>query len=536
MFARAPGVRKAFLRAKGNTMQRKLTIFYTSDVHGCFSPTDYAGGGETASGLINCMNNFAGDGNTLIIDGGDILQGSPMTYYLYSQRRGGSCVPARLMNTGGYDFVTLGNHDFNYGKTEIERYLGALDAVCLCANTDGIAGVRKTAVVRMENGLRVGLTGVTTQYVTHWEKPENLEGIGVTDAFSAARAALEELKAQDVDLTVCIYHGGYENDPETGEPLSVSGENQGCRICNELDFDILLTGHQHMAAENLRINNTYTCQPPDKAAAYIRMDVGVDSFIPAQAGRNGVAAGRVTARSRLCKPWETPLPEAMDYIRPVEEETGKWLDTPVGHLDVPLTPAEPLDMALNGSLIANFFNQVQLEASGADVSVTSLANTVRGFAKEVTIRDIVSTYIFPNTLVTLELDRTQLKQALERSAEYFDFDAGGRLRISSGFLRPTVQHFNFDYVAGVNVTFDLRRPPGDRVTSILYRGEELSGDRKLTVCMNNYRASGAGGYGVYAGCRVVREQPTEISELIIDYVLRHRDISVDKTKWLRVIY
>ena len=54
--------------------------------------------------------------------------------------------------------------------------------------------------------------------------------------------------------------------------------------------------------------------------------------------------------------------------------------------------------------------------------------------------------------------------------------------------------------------------------------------------MNNYRASGAGGYGVYAGCRVVREQPTEISELIIDYVLRHRDISVDKTKWLRVIY
>ena len=74
------------------------------------------------------------------------------------------------------------------------------------------------------------------------------------------------------------------------------------------------------------------------------------------------------------------------------------------------------------------------------------------------------------------------------------------------------------------------------MTSILYRGEELSGDRKLTVCMNNYRASGAGGYGVYAGCRVVREQPTEISELIIDYVLRHRDISVDKTKWLRVIY
>ena len=124
-------------------MQRKLTIYYTSDVHGYFSPVDYASGKSAQSGLANCMNGFANDGNTLIIDGGDILQGSPLTYYLYSQRRDGDCVPARLLNLGGYDFVTLGNHDFNYGKAEIERYLRELDAVCLCANIGGIAGVRR---------------------------------------------------------------------------------------------------------------------------------------------------------------------------------------------------------------------------------------------------------------------------------------------------------------------------------------------------------------------------------------------------------
>ncbi len=53
---------------------------------------------------------------------------------------------------------------------------------------------------------------------------------------------------------------------------------------------------------------------------------------------------------------------------------------------------------------------------------------------------------------------------------------------------------------------------------------------------SNYRASGAGGYGVYTECEVLREQPTEIAELIIDYVLRHKDITVDKTKWLNIIY
>ena len=203
------------------TMQRKLTIYYTSDVHGYFSPVDYASGKSAQSGLANCMNGFANDGNTLIIDGGDILQGSPLTYYLYSQRRDGDCVPARLLNLGGYDFVTLGNHDFNYGKAEIERYLRELDAVCLCANIGGIAGVRRIAVVTLQNGLRVGLTGVTTHFVSQWEQPANLDGITVTDAFTAAAEAYAELQQQQVDLTVCIYHGGFENDLRTGAQPAV---------------------------------------------------------------------------------------------------------------------------------------------------------------------------------------------------------------------------------------------------------------------------------------------------------------------------
>jgi 2',3'-cyclic-nucleotide 2'-phosphodiesterase / 3'-nucleotidase len=154
----------------------------------------------------------------------------------------------------------------------------------------------------------------------------------------------------------------------------------------------------------------------------------------------------------------------------------------------------------------------------------------------VTIRDIVSTYIYPNTLKTLLVNRAVLKEALERSAEYFTFDENGRLCISESFLRPVEQHFNYDYISGIEVTIDIRRETGNRVTSIKYHGEELANDKKLTLCMNNYRATGAGGYGIYANCEIVREQPTEISELIIDYVERHGSIIVDKTKWLNIIY
>ena len=154
---------------------------------------------------------------------------------------------------------------------------------------------------------------------------------------------------------------------------------------------------------------------------------------------------------------------------------------------------------------------MQLEASGADISCTCLANTLRGFSEDVTVRDIVASYVFPNTLKTIRVDRAVLTKALERSADYFAFDENGALTVSESFLRPIVQHFNFDFIAGVEATIDLRRAPGERVISIRWKGEELTEDQSLTLCMNNYRASGAGGYEAYADCETVREQTEEIS-------------------------
>ena len=69
-----------------------------------------------------------------------------------------------------------------------------------------------------------------------------------------------------------------------------------------------------------------------------------------------------------------------------------------------------------------------------------------------------------------------------------------------------------------------------------YQGSELPENRELTLCLNNYRASGAGGYEAYKACPLLAEQPTEISELIMQYVEREREITVDKTQWLHLIH
>ena len=504
-------------------MDRKLTIYFTSDIHGYFSPTDYANNCRAATGLANCAANFTHDPNALILDGGDTLQGSPFTYWLYSRTEEKSLIPAKLMKLAGYDFFTLGNHDFNYGTAELERYIEAMDARCLCANVQGLRGAERFAVVTLENGLRVGLTGVTSQFVPKWEKPENIAGLSFADAFETARDILAELKTRQVDITICIYHGGFENDLDTGRPISKTLENEGWRMCQELDYDILLTGHQHMPFADKCVNGTFTCQPPDKARQYIRMDVTVDD-------------GKVVAKSELC-PAGDVTPEAFkELLEPLEAETAKFLDTPLGHLDRDLRPSTPLKRALKGSLIANFYNQVQLEASGADISCTCLANTMRGFSENITVRDIVASYVFPNTLKTIMVDRAVLTKALERSADYYAIDENGEVCVSDSFLHPIVAHFNFDFITGIEATIDLHRAPGERVTSIRWHGEELPEDKTLTMCLNDYRASGAGGYDFYADCELVREQPDDIAELIINYVDRHRDITVDKTYWLNILY
>ncbi len=514
-------------------MDKKLTVYFTSDVHGYFSPVNYATGQRAETGLANCLSAFRKDGNTLIIDGGDMLQGSPLTYYLHKNKAHSSLIPAAVMNCGGYDFVTLGNHDFNYGPEHLQEYLDALDGVCLCANVEGLRGIRKTAVVTMENGLRVGLTGIVTHFVNLWERPENLEGLTVKEPIPCAKEALRQLREQNVDLTICIYHGGFENDLDTGRLLSDTGENQGYEICRDLNFDILLTGHQHIAMPGKRLFDTYICQTPDKAKQYIRLEAMVSGKTDAG---NQVAAGFLTAEAKLMEPETHTNPEAAEILAPADAETAAWLDVPVGHLDTALQPKDPLTMAVEGSYIANFFNQVQLEASGADLSATSLANEVKGFNREVTVRDVVATYVYPNTLETLAVNRKVLVQALERSAEYYDFDEQGRLCISEAFLKPKVEHYNFDYISGLKVVLDLRQPKGKRVQSVKYQGEELAEDRELTICMNNYRSTGTGGYPFYAECKKVREQPTEIAEMIMDYVVSHGDIQVDKTQWVTILY
>ena len=496
-------------------MANRLTLYFTSDTHGFLYPTNYISPEPCAVGLLSMA--FPKDGNTLIMDGGDTLQGSPLTYYCQA-----NAIPQPItaaMNAMGYDYVTLGNHDFNYGYDAMQAHLTGLTARCLCANVQDtthhlpIAGY---AVHVLDNGIRVGIVGAVTDWVNRWERPEHLTRLAVSDPYPAMAAAVAALRGR-VDVLIGLYHGGFEKDLRTGKVLSRTDENIACKLCETLPLDILLTGHQHMGIANTVFHGTHVVQTPCNASAFARLQIDAEGVISSELIRPD-APGTLT-------PQQLPLYRAMNG----------WLDSPIGHLSQPLRPTDKLSMALHGSAIARFFNQVQMDATGAQVSCASLGNEVRGFERNVTVRDVVASYVYANTLVVLRVTGQALRLALEQCARYFAVAADGTVGISPAFRLPKEAFYNYDFFDGISYTLDLRKPEGQRVTRLEREGAPIGAAETLSLVMNHYRATGAGDFDGYQTCERIAENVTEVSELILNYLRAHDCVTIPTENSYRVI-
>lgn len=212
-----------------------------------------------------------------------------------------------------------------------------------------------------------------------------------------------------------------------------------------------------------------------------------------------------------------------------------WLDQPIGELAYPISPEGKLDAALYGSQVAALFNQVQLAETGADFSCTSLGNDPVGLASPVTMRGVTAAYLFANTLVVLEVTKEVLRQTLERCAAYFTL-VGDQPQISEEFLLPKVEHYNYDFYAGLAYTFDLRRPVGSRVVRLTKLDGSPLGNGKFRLCTSNYRATGTGGYGILRACPVLWRGGVEMPDLTARYIQTHSPVPELHNAEMRVIW
>ncbi len=370
----------------------------------------------------------------------------------------------------------------------------------LCANvTDKTSGIKISPyAVKEIGGYKIGIAGVVTDWVNLWERKENLENFEIRDAFTSAKEVLEKLKKEKTDFNILIYHGGYEIDLKTGEKLSDTSENVGGKIASELDYDLILAGHQHMELSG-EINKTFAVESPANGmkAAIIEIEA---------------CEGKISASFIEPSLQENYLEEKYKYV---EEKVQDYLDEPIARLSRDYLPDDKIKMALKGSDLADLINKIQLDYTGAEISITSFASVITGLKKNLTTRDVLNTYRFPNTALVLEIDGKTLREALEEDYTYIVYD--GDYKIAKKFLEPKEEHYNFDFFYGIDFDLDLKKEVGKRIGKIYFKGREVKDSDKFSIVMNNYRATGAGGFDMYKNLRVIKNYDKEISEILLDY-------------------
>ena len=502
----------------------RIRILYTSDLHGKVYPYSYADGAEKMYGLarLKTLADSLRDENTILIDNGDVLEGSPLTFYHFKNQKEEVCPATTAMRRMNYDFVNIGNHDFNFGTDALFLHLKETGAECITTNvTYRGRAFGKPYVIRELAGRRIAFFGIMTQYVPHWEQPENIRDVVFSDAFETAQKTVRLIKeTEKTDYIVCVYHGGLERDLKTGEAIEVqTGENEGYRILKEIDgIDVLLTGHQHRTICETLFGTL--CMQPGADGAYLAC-VEIDM-------EEGAITGKLL-------PANTAPEEAMmRALQPVEDTVQAWLDTPLGTSKVDLVIRDGFDARLNKSQVATFLNMVQSETTGAELSASAIFLGATGFSEHITMRQLVATYVFPNTLVVKRVTGKALRAFLERAAQFFDVK-DGKVVISASHDFPTPQHFNYDMVDGVTYTIKAGNPVGERVILLQKDGKDVRDDDVFTLAVNNYRAAGGGEYTMIAEAETVREDLTSMVDLIADYIMRNPVIDFTPVNNIRVI-
>lgn len=512
-----------------------VVILGTTDQHGNLFPVDYYTNKPDNRGLAKVATLVKGirkeTKNVLVIDSGDCIQGTPLEYYHNKKNNSPADPMMTAMNALGYDSMTVGNHEYNFGLQVLEKARSEAKFPWLSANTYN-KGTNQTHyqpyIVKDVGGARIAVLGLTTPGIPNWENTQNYAGLEFREPLSEAKKWVPLLRQKEhADVVVIAMHMGLEQDLRTGEinPGQVTNENQAIAIAKQVPgVDFIFMGHTHRDVPSVVINGVQLIQANLWGRHLARVDLYLEN-----AGRGWHVYARA-ARTIPVDDRVMPDPELLALGQPYDQETQAWLSRAIGESAETLTATEA---RFRDTAILDLIQRVQLETGKADVSMAAVFNDNASIAKgPVTVRDIAGLYVYENTLVVLEVTGQQLKDALEHSAKYFrPYEPGKSL---AELVDEKIPSYNFDIAEGVTYVLDVSKPIGSRIENLQFQGKPLSLTQKLKLATNNYRVNGGGGYTMYQGAPVVYRSSQEIREMIIDWVERHKTIPTEATNNWRI--
>ena len=509
-----------------------ITILGTSDMHGNIWGYSYEDNAESTNNGMARLYTYiqqvrAENPNTILIDAGDDIQGTIMTDDLYNKTPEEPHPVIAAMNYMGYDAMTLGNHEFNWGIPTMQAILSQADFPVLAANVTDADGQLVTGAgwtIVEKGGVKVAVIGVVTPDVPIWDGgKEGIDDAVYEAANVAVGKAIDEIGVQADVIVVSAHMGMYAEFDEEG------GSDSAQKILDDNpEIDVLQVAHNHVVVSEKQ-GDVAIGGVRNGGRDIARFDLTLDADNNVVDATVEIVDMAEVAPSQEIR--DIPLvaeahQKTIDYIAGGTDESGEPLP-PLGSTTARFQPDNEIAGLPQGRLedtaVMDLINQIQLENSGADVSAAALfKNTSDLPAGDINYGNIFDIYKFDNTLYRVQVTGAELKAYMEWSAECYNQWKEGDINIS---FDPEYPDYLYDMFAGVDYEIDLSQPKGERIKNVMFKGEPLEDDQTLTLAVNNYRYSSAlKAQGIVSGTKEW-ESSNSIRDMIVAYFAAHSPVA-----------
>lgn len=432
------------------SMEGKIVILHTNDTHGhAMTDPDSTTMGFTV--LSALKNKYEEQGATVLtVDAGDTFHGMPVAQY----DNGGAI--AELMNALGYDVMTIGNHDFNYGRERLSELVDGLDFAALAANvtyTDTGEAFLDASTIVEANGVKFGFFGLATPECHEMVYPAYIEGLTFGDPIEAAREQVALLEAQDVDFIVAVGHIG----------VDAGTEIKSTDIIEAVDgIDIFVDGHSHTVLESGQmVDSTLLVQ-----TGYYFANIGVVTID---------TDGSISADLVNYEEFSETDPEIDSLCDGINAELDAIMGEVVAVTDVYLEGTREI-IRKSETNLGDLITDAMLNATDADLAIINSGGIRASIeAGDITRGDILTVLPFSNFGVTKHVTGAEIMEMLEISVSIYP-------ELSGEFLQ----------MSGIEFTFDPSLPVGERVvdSTVKIGGEVIDLQREYLLVTNDYIAYG----------------------------------------------
>lgn len=415
-------------------------------------------------------------GNVIVLDAGDMFQGLPFA----NMEKGHSIID--IVNQVGYDAMTIGNHEFDFGAENLMSIVKELNYPVLSANVlKGDKQVVKPYIVKEFEGVKVGVFGMSTPETAFKTHPDNVVGYTFADIIETAKTTVKTLKeTEKVDVIVMVSHLGLDEGDYTSDLVAEGVEG----------IDVIVDGHSHSTLPEGRmvkdtlIVSTGTALKDIGQVEVVVEDGKVVSKTPALLGYAAFAE-------------VAPKQGIVDAIAKVEEAQKPILEKVVGTTAVKLVGDREV-VRTGESNLGQLATDAMLDLTDAQIAITNGGGIRTSIeAGDITMNNMVTVFPFGNTIMVKEIKGSDVLAALEYGVDSYPDQKGG-----------------FPHTAGITFTVNAYKEVGSRISDVKVAGEPLDLEKIYTVATNDFMAAGGDGYTMFASYPIKAEYNTLMDTLL----------------------